>query len=78
MSRRPRAQACFVASQCPPDEAEIYTKFRDVVLGAHCGDKRPSHKCCGKIILERSTITLSCPLCGDCRQLVETNTGKKP
>lgn len=63
-------------------EAEIYRKFRELVIKAHCADDRPAHRCAGTISIDRATITLNCPRCGDLRQIIEdmlpSLSGKMP
>lgn len=66
-----RATACLMPEKAPPKEAQIYRGMRDVIIKAHCADKRPSHKCCGRITIEAKTITFQCPRCGDSRLIID-------
>lgn len=63
-----QANCCLMPSPVPTREAKIYQRIRDVMVKAHCADKRPAHKCAGMISLTAKTITLQCPRCGDLRK----------
>ena len=62
--------ACHVPEPAPDRMVEIYRRMRDVMVKQHCDAKR-DHLCCGAITITRDDVTLNCPLCGDCRQLLE-------
>jgi len=46
-------------------EAEIYERIRSTVIRSHCSADRSEHTCCGKMVMDRKSMVLSCPLCGD-------------
>lgn len=71
MQRPERPNCCGMPEPAPRLESRIYRKFRELIMLAHCADKRPTHKCAGKITIDRTTITLNCPRCGDLRQIIE-------
>ncbi len=66
----PKATACNMPTDTDETERLIYTRMRDLLVGAHCADKRPSHKCAGEITITRDHVTLQCPRCGDARQRI--------
>jgi hypothetical protein len=67
------ANACRVPTPAPRREAEIYRKFREIIVRSHCADGRPAHRCAGQITITRDAITMSCPRCGDLRKTIETS-----
>jgi hypothetical protein len=66
------ATACHMPTPVSRDEATIYRHFRDLIMRAHCADNRPSHRCAGTISIDRTSITLNCPRCGDARKIIES------
>lgn len=66
-----RANACRMPKPASRREAEIYRTFRELIVKTHCADDRPAHRCAGTISIDRATITMSCPRCGDLRQIIE-------
>lgn len=62
------ANACHMPKPAPRREAEIYRSFRKLIVKAHCAADRPAHRCAGVISIDRTTITMNCPRCGDFRQ----------
>lgn len=64
---------CHLPSPAPLRDSEIYARFRNTMIRAHCAAKR-GHLCCGAITITRDTITMNCPLCGDCRMILDGNT----
>lgn len=67
---RPPINICKMPTPARMREAEIYASLRDTIVRAHCADKRPAHRCAGKITITRTDITLQCPRCGDARQII--------
>lgn len=67
--KKPRINSCDVATPAPRNEAEIYGHMRDLIIKAHCAEKR-GHKCCGAITITAEHITFNCKLCGDSRQKI--------
>lgn len=65
-----KATFCEMPRPAPADEAEVYRRMRDLLIRAHCADKRPAHRCCGEITIARDHVTFQCPRCGDARQTV--------
>lgn len=65
-----KANYCHMPEPAPRDEAEIYRHMRDLLIRAHCGDSRPTHRCAGEITIARDHITFQCPRCGDLRQTI--------
>jgi hypothetical protein len=65
------ANCCHMPKPAPKKEAEVYRKFRDLIVRTHCADDRPAHRCAGTISIDRATVTMNCPRCGDCRQIIE-------
>lgn len=65
----PEINSCDLPDKCGPVESEVYRKFRDIAIKAHCAAKR-GHQCCGAITIDREHITMNCPLCGDARQIL--------
>ena len=65
-----RVNSCDMPEPAPAREAELYCQIRDWFLRVHCADKRPAHRCAGSITIERQTITMQCPRCGDARQIL--------
>lgn len=63
-----KVNSCLVPK--PSKDAAVYTRLRDALIKAHCENERGAHKCCGAITLTRTSITLTCPLCGDHRSLL--------
>ncbi len=74
---RPEINSCLTPTPVRAKEAEVYTSIRDTVVRAHCAAKRPSHRCCGKITLTRTDMTLNCPLCGDAKSLIRPTQDKR-
>lgn len=72
-----RPNACLLPMPAPSKEAEIYTRIRDRLIKAHCAAKR-DHRCCGAIIITRTTITFNCQLCGDARQVIPAEENPQP
>lgn len=64
MKERRIVNACHVPTPAEKREKEIYLKILDV----HCEQRGDGHECRGTISINRNTITLSCPLCGDSRK----------
>lgn len=64
------ANCCDMPKPASRSESEIYRHLRDLLVRAHCADKRPSHKCAGLITIDRATITFQCPRCGDARKTI--------
>ena len=67
MGKRPLSDVnlCWVPKRVPPEDAAAYQALRE----AHCEQKHPSRDCSGRITLDRSGVTLTCPICGDARSL---------
>lgn len=65
--------SCDMPTPTTRDEATVYRHIRDTLVAAHCADKRPSHRCCGAITIDRATITFACPRCGDARKTIVEN-----
>jgi hypothetical protein len=51
--------------QARPTEVEIYEGIRSTMINAHCAAGRDEHHCCGRVTIDRTSLTLQCPLCGD-------------
>lgn len=66
----PKADHCLMPEPLPPAEAEIYQRFRDLMIKAHCADGRKEN-CAGKIEITAQAITFRCARCGDARQLIK-------
>lgn len=49
-------------------ETRFYEDIRTRVLKAHCASGRDGHDCLGRVTLDRNSVTLNCPLCGDARK----------
>lgn len=64
------ANCCHMPRIAPISETQIYERFRNHILKAHCADKRPGHRCAGKITLDCTSITLQCPRCGDAKAIL--------
>lgn len=64
------ANCCEMPTPAPAAEAAVYRSFRDLVIKAHCADKRPSHRCAGQITITRDAILLQCPRCGDAKEII--------
>jgi hypothetical protein len=62
--------SCTMPTPATRKESELYRLMRDRLIKAHCADKRPAHRCAGKITIDREHITFQCPRCGDARQLI--------
>jgi len=60
---------CLIPTPLPPNESEIYSRIRDLLIKTHCDAKR-RHQCCGRITIDREHITFNCPLCGDARNII--------
>jgi len=60
---------CLIPTPLPPNESEIYSHIRDLLIKTHCDAKR-GHQCCGRITIDREHITFNCPLCGDARNII--------
>jgi len=65
------ANACHMPVPASPQEADVYRRLRERIVAMHCADDRPSHRCAGKVTIDRTTITLNCPRCGDLRKIIE-------
>lgn len=68
---RTEINCCHVPTPAKRSDAEIYESLRGRLIKAHCAAGRGSHHCCGRITIDRTSITLQCPLCGDARNLIE-------
>jgi hypothetical protein len=64
MKQKQTINACLMPTEALPREKEIYAK----ILETHCDQKGDGHECRGKVSITRTTLTLSCPLCGDSRK----------
>lgn len=69
------ANLCHMPTPEEPKIATIYRQMREMLVRAHCADKRPHHRCAGAITITRDTITLNCPRCGDLRKTLEKADG---
>ncbi len=65
------ANVCHMPTPETPKMAGVYKQMRELVVRVHCADKRPAHKCAGAVTIDRTTITLNCPRCGDVRKIIE-------
>jgi hypothetical protein len=65
----PRPTICLMPTPAERDEAEVYRRFRDLLIKAHCAAKG-KHKCCGVITIAEAHVTFNCRLCGDLRQVI--------
>lgn len=61
------ANCCNMPKPASKRATKIYDSIRELMIRAHCADKRPAHKCAGAVTITRDTITLNCPRCGDAR-----------
>jgi hypothetical protein len=70
------ATCCHMPVAEEPKVAAVYRKMRELIVRAHCADKRPTHRCAGTVSIDRATITLNCPRCGDLRKIIEGADGQ--
>lgn len=70
---RPLINGCNMPKPAPKRDAAIYASMRDLMVRAHCADKRPAHRCAGAITITRTDIMFQCPRCGDARQIIGGN-----
>lgn len=71
------AQVCKMPEREDPKMAAIYRSMREAIVRMHCSDKRPAHRCAGAITIDRTSITLNCPRCGDHRSIIEAADAKR-
>lgn len=70
-----RMNACYwPPEQVKQRDAVIYERIRDRVVRAHCADDRKSHKCAGRITMDRNSMILQCRRCGDLK--LNTSVGE--
>lgn len=67
---KPVIKTCLVPEPVEnAKERKLYRSIRDTLVRGHCADKRPSHKCLGRVTITRDAIVLQCPRCGDAKNL---------
>ena len=66
---KPRKIMCCLPTHMPAGDAAVYQQLRQ----SHCEDRRPGHDCQGRLVIDRNGLTLSCPRCGDARQVFPAN-----
>lgn len=56
---------CRMPSVMEARVEKVLVRLREI----HCAGKMGSHECSGRLIVDRNGMTLSCPLCGDAREV---------
>lgn len=62
---------CHVPAPASRTDSQIYESIRSHIVKSHCAARRGPHLCCGCVTIDRTSITLQCPLCGDAKSLIE-------
>ncbi len=70
-----KGSVCNMPTPVPEKEQEIWRKLHRLLHRGHCARGKEAydrHECQGQITIDRYTVTLQCPLCGDARRIIET------
>lgn len=71
-----KTDCCKLPKPASRRDARFYLKMRDLMIASHCANKGRDHPCAGSITITATTITMSCALCGDVRQLLSERAAK--